>query len=206
MGINHARGKLVAVFGPDGSGKSAIYSHLADLCKIERVDLSHYHWRPGFLPYTKKKSRSNLGDRFINPHSYNGRNTLASTVILCYILLDFLLGYWFVIRPKLKQGVSIYYERYFHDVLLDELRYNLSTPLFFRTFLSRFVFEPDHIVILSAPAEIIHARKQELSLKEISVQQKRLLKVFENSNNILLLNVEKNHPKLSAKYLLDILK
>ena len=206
MKIKFPRGKLIAVFGPDGSGKSTIYHHLKIYCERESINLSHFHWRPGFLPYSTKISIRNSDDGFTNPHFYKGRNTLVSTVILFYILLDFLLGYWFVIRPKLNSGVSIYYERYYHDVLLDEVRYNLSTPRFLRTLFSKFVFEPDHIIILSAPAEIIYARKKELTLDEIIIQQKRLSEVFEYSNKVTVFNVEKNLPELSAQYVFKILR
>lgn len=92
------KGKLIAVFGPDGSGKSSIYNDLKIYSSRENINLCHYHWRPGLLPYTKKSSFIASSNDFTNPHSQKGRNTLKSILILCYIYFDFLLGYWLLIR------------------------------------------------------------------------------------------------------------
>ena len=184
-------GKLIAIFGPDGSGKSSIYQQLKKSCKDKNIKLDHYHWRPGLLPY-KKTLRNDNNKSFLSPHESKPRNLFFSLLVLIYIYFDFVLAYIFVLKPKLNKGVNIYYERYFHDILVDQIRYRIKTPFFLRKFLSFFVFNPDKIILLEAPSSIIFRRKQELSEKEILNQILKLKRIFKKNKNLMLLDVSKN--------------
>lgn len=192
--MKNRKGQLITVFGPDGSGKSTTYLMLKKSCTQKNIILDHYHWRPGLLPYKKRITKNNKNNSFIAPHENKSRNMFLSFLLLLYIYLDFVLGYIFILKPKLNKGINIYYERYFHDILVDQIRYRIKVPFFLRKFLSYFVFNPDRIIILEAPSSVIFGRKQELSEKEITTQITRLKRIFNNNNNnLMILNVSKNN-------------
>jgi len=203
--IKSKKGKLIAVFGPDGSGKSAVYNLLKDKCKREKIQLEQNHWRPGFFAYKKNLIKDYAQNNFSAPHNNKSRSKIVSSVILFYIFFDFLFGYIFKIRPKLKKGVNVYYERYFYDIMVDQVRYHLKTPVLLRQILSKLVFRPDQTVILEAPSETIYNRKQELTIDEITKQQKRLVKIFKRTKHLVVIDVLANNAEESAEIVFNLI-
>lgn len=96
------KGSLLAVFGPDGSGKSTVVKNLVRYYKSHARDVVTLHWRPGLLPY---KLRSHPGSvSFTDPHGHHIRRGLKGLMILFYIFVDFLLGHIFVVLPAKRKG------------------------------------------------------------------------------------------------------
>lgn len=199
-------GQIVAVFGPDGSGKSTIYKTLQQICERNHIKLDNQHWRPGFLPYKRKIWDVNRNESFTKPHSKSLRNSLISIIILIYIYFDFILGYYFILKPKLKKGINIYYERYFYDLLIDPQRYRLSLPRNFLQMLASIVIKPDIIILLEAPSNIIYARKQELTKEEIDRQRTKLDFVFLNKKNVYKIDVYTNDAKSCSFEIFALMK
>jgi thymidylate kinase len=89
-------------------------------------------------------------------------------VYLFAFLLDYWLGYLFVMRPLLAKSTLIVFDRYFHDLLVDPLRYRYGGPLWLARVLSRLIPPPDLLfLVLDASEEIILSRKQELPTGEV---------------------------------------
>ena len=65
----------------------------------------------------------------------------------------------------------VQFDRYFHDVLVDSLRYRYGGPAWYAAFLCRLLPEPDLVILLDADADLIFARKSELSRAEIQRQR-----------------------------------
>lgn len=183
-------GKMIAIFGPDGTGKSSIYEALENSRNKLNLKLEHYHWRPGYLPY-KKALSIEVKDKFDVPHEDKSRNVILSLFLLSYIYLDFVLSYIFILRPKMKSGVNIFYERYFYDVVIDQKRYGLNAPYFLRKTFSKLVFSPDYCILLEAPSKIIYSRKKELAETEIDSQIKKFRGLLGDRKNTVVLDVSK---------------
>ena len=101
------------------------------------------------------------------------RGGIHALLIFLYIVLDFLIGYYFVIRPLLRKNTVIIYERYYYDILVDQKRYGLIVPLSIRTFANKFIPVPNTIILLDASGKILHARKGEL--KKIEIERRRIM-------------------------------
>ncbi|PYV70462.1 MAG: hypothetical protein DMG97_19215, partial [Acidobacteria bacterium] len=116
-------GLLVAVTGPDGAGKSTLIEHLAQAVGPAFDSHRLFQWRPMLL-WRRKTTRDTT-----RPHSLPPHGRWWSVARLFAYLLDYWLGYWFVIRPVLARSGLVVFDRYFDDVLIDAKRYRYGGPL-----------------------------------------------------------------------------
>lgn len=158
-------GILLAIMGPDGAGKSTIIDGLAREFVIPMRRRILFHWRPQMLA-----RRKNSGP-VTEPHGQTPRGALASMAYLSAFFADCWAGYLFVIWARLVRSDFVEFDRYFHDVLVDPLRYRYGGPEWFAALLCRLVPEPDLVIVLDANDELIFARKTELPRVEIQRQR-----------------------------------
>ena len=189
---------FLCVFGPDGSGKSAVYSELSKIYSSDNI--AHFHWRPGFLPYKVSLSEEIEAD-FMNPHRVITKPLFKSYLIFLYIYIDFIIGYFLKVANKNKE--IIYYERYFYDLIVDQKRYGIKVSPLIIKFCSYFVKKPDLIVILDAEASILYKRKQELTVNEIERQRKLYRNSVIKYSEYLVIDVGKNTPKEVVEIILN---
>ncbi|MBA7687617.1 Thymidylate kinase [subsurface metagenome] len=176
------RAPIIALFGPDGSGKSTIAELLVKRGEEIGIRAMLMHWRPGLLPYRGLNSQESE-KRFKDPHSTKLRRGLKGFFLFLYIVVDFIFGYYFLIRPHLRNGTIVLYERYYYDIIFDQRRYGLQVPLSIRSFFAHVLPTPDVIILLDAPVHILQARKQELGRTEIERQRlmmKQYLSCFDS--------------------------
>lgn len=194
---------MVALFGPDGSGKSTVADVLEKHWKNAGVNTLRMHWRPGLLPYRSRIRACDSKEGFTDPCKTKLRRGLKAWLIFLYVVVDFLLGHIFIIRPKLKGGTIVIYERYYYDILMDQKRYGLSIPASVsRGIASTLIPVPDVIILLDAPAEVLYARKQELPCAEIEHQRKQMKKTLCRFDNCHIVNVELDAPNKVAEIIL----
>ena len=194
--VNSGRGCVLALFGPDGSGKTTAANELEKLCAQAGRATRRFHWRPRLLP-----SLSNPGDRGAprydvtgGPHDRKQRALLISIGMYFYFFLDFWLGYFFRLRPLVRQGTVVIYERYFYDLLLDPRRYRMCSCPILARLLASLVPKPDWIFILDADADVLISRKKELPRAEIVRQQKLMSAVLPNLADVVVIDVNKSDP------------
>jgi thymidylate kinase len=200
--VNSSRAPAIALFGPDGSGKSAVADLVEKRCEAAGVKIFRMHWRPGLLPYRSNTANKNSKNCFNDPHIARLRRGPSAWLVFLYVVIDFVLGYFFLIRPKLKKGIAVVYERYYYDILIDQKRYGLSIPASVRWGMAWLMPVPDTIFLLDAPAEVLHSRKQELSYAEIERQLGRIKECFRGFDNFHVVDVERNSVEDAASIIL----
>jgi thymidylate kinase len=158
-------GLMIAVLGPDGSGKSSAITGLGDLLlpAFRRAEI--YHFRPHF------RDNQPAGPTVTSPHAEPARPPMVSTLKLIFLLTVFTIGYWIRIRPKLVRTTLVIFDRYYHDLLVDPRRYRFKHPLWLARILGRFIPTPDLWLVLDASAETLHSRKQEVPFLESARQR-----------------------------------
>lgn len=170
-------GLFLALLGPDGVGKSTttarIKQDLSSLFSQQR----EFHWRPQLIMPRPEdpeiKARGGLQEMFSqNRHGDPPRGFSISVARLLGVMLDYWIGYVAQIRKQLAQSGLIVFDRYYHDILVDSLRYRYGGPKWLLQAL-QLVLPPWQVffIILDADEQVVYSRKQELTLSEIQYQR-----------------------------------
>jgi len=188
------KGLWIAVYGPDGVGKSAVIDQLAYRLATGFRGMSRFHFRPRF------RQQHREGAPVTKPHAKPARGTVVSTAKLIYWLADCWWGYLSTIVPRRHAGQVIFYDRYFPDVLVDPVRYRLpASCIRLASGLVALAPRPDLCVLLDASANVVQQRKRELSLPESQRQRIAYLKMFECLQCKLLVNAESTVDEVSCR-------
>ena len=103
-------GVLIAVLGVDGAGKSTIIRSIQPLLDSATHNANFIkHLRPGLLPplaRLKGKTKVQVGP-VLKPHDSIPSGFIGSLFRLSYLTLDYILGYWFLIRPKIAKQPAV---------------------------------------------------------------------------------------------------
>jgi thymidylate kinase len=161
-------GLFLVILGPDGVGKSTLVGRLAESLTDAAFSMFRiFHWRPMVIAPQKE-----TGVVVTDPHDEQPRGPLASAVVLLGVLLDYWLGYGLILRPFLARRGLVIFDRYYHDLLVDPLRYRYGGPMWLAKFLGRFVPPPDLVfLVLDADEGVILSRKREVRPEELRRQR-----------------------------------
>ena len=182
-GFGNQRGLWVAVFGPDGAGKSAVIKCLANELSPPFREVRQFHFRPMFRRQWKESPPAT------DPHAKPPRSALVSPFKLLYWLADCWYGYIFIIRPARVRSRLVLFDRYLHDVLIDPLRYRLPrSSLWSARLVVSLAPGPDIYVLLDVPAEIVQQRKAEVSPAESQRQRLAYRDMFRSLPNALVVD------------------
>lgn len=169
---------MLAVVGPDGVGKTTFIDLLRrELARIlikdpESIKVAHF--RPRLLPNIKELFRKGTTDaaEFSQPHRAAPAGRLGSLARISYYWLDYVIGYWLLVRWRSPREHVYVFDRYFYDFLVDPQRSRISLPNWVRRAFLAITPEPSLVFFLDCPADIVHQRKQELPLEEIERQMR----------------------------------
>jgi hypothetical protein len=165
-------GLVVCLAGPDGAGKSMLAGALetAALGPFRRTERRHLG--PGLLPPPGRLLGRSPGD-FSQPHSRAPSGPVGSVARIAYLAADALAG-WLprMALPRVRSTLVVL-ERGWNDLQVDPRRYRLSTGTALARIVGRALPKPDLTLLLAAPADVIAARKDELTTSEIAGQLDR---------------------------------
>lgn len=178
--ILNPTGLMIVVLGADGSGKSTVIAQIEDHLKPAFRRTQYIHLRPR-LGISEDPNSSPVTD----PHGQPARGWLISIIKLVYFLFDYGIGYVVNIYPQLVRSTLVIFDRYYHDLLVDSRRYRYGGPRWLAKFIGQLVPKPDLWVLLDAPAEILQARKQEVSFEETARQREEYINLVESLPNSL---------------------
>jgi thymidylate kinase len=160
-------GRLVALIGPDGAGKSTLIADLTPAFRPYFGDVHRYHWRPSFFPdfgeLLQGRRKRTPGMPVKTPHGKPVHSAPLSLLRAMYYWLDFWVGYLFKIRRLLAKNHLVLFDRFAIDMWLDPKRFRLGLPDWLLWILVRSTPQPDLYLFLSAPAVTLHHRKPETS-------------------------------------------
>ncbi len=163
----------VVFLGTDGSGKSSVLAKvMEDLTPAFRTTKS-YHLRPFF---GSRRSGGGLPNH--NPQSDPVRGAMSSIAKLGFWWLDFTVGYLIEILPRKICSTLLVFDRYYFDILVDPQRYRYGGPKILARMVAKLIPQPDIVILLDAPVEIIQSRKCEVSVEETTRQREAYLSLL----------------------------
>lgn len=188
------KGIIIVFLGPDGSGKSSVIEQIIPILspKFQRTCYIHLHPRFGI----KAKGKSTP---VTNPHGQLSRGLLSSTAKLLYFLNVYCFGYLLKIRPMMIQNTLVIFDRYYHDLLVDPIRYRYGGPMWFARWVAKLIPKPDFFILLDAPPEVLQSRKQEVPFEETVRQRQAYLELVRGMKNGLVVGASQSLDEVVAE-------
>ena len=174
---------VIAFMGVDGSGKSTMINALKKKLKTKFSKIRYLHLRPYLFLLDKRTVVK-------NPHQISRTNYKFINFFRILIWL-FMYRLYFKFLSFQKKEL-ILFDRYVHDILIDNVRYNFNLSKNFMSKILELFPKPDLWVYLNAPKHILNKRKQELSKDELCKQIKKYDFFFKKETSLLKLNTQKN--------------
>jgi len=186
---------MLAVVGPDGVGKTTFINLLRQELALILVkapeSIKVTHFRPRLLPNIKQLLLNRITEEaeFSQPHRATQAGMLSSLLRLIYYWIDYVIGYWLLVRWQSPLEFVYVFDRYFYDFLVDPQRSRISLPMWVRRAFLAITPEPGLVFFLDCPAEVVFSRKQELELAEIERQMRAYRQLAdENWERFVVLN------------------
>jgi serine acetyltransferase/thymidylate kinase len=177
-------GLLIAILGPDGSGKSSVISATERRIREVFRRTTIVHLRPGFL-YRPERLPTRL------PHAESPRTPTRSFLKLVFFAADYLLGYLFYTRQLLVRSNGLLFDRYYDDLLADPKRYRHSGWPRLARQLRRLVPRPHLWLLLDAPASVLQSRKQEVPFEESDRQRLAYRHLLHDQDHVAIIDAAK---------------
>ena len=155
---------IVTFLGTDGSGKTTLIKKLQKRLKKDYKKIKYIHFRPYFFLNDKRTVIS-------DPHKQKLNKSKIKSLILLLMWL-FIYHFYFSIILK-KKNQLIIFDRYVHDILIDNKRYGFNLSKKLTNFFLNFFPHPKLWIILKTSINVIIRRKKELPVKELKLQMRR---------------------------------
>ncbi len=179
------RGRIITFSGVDGAGKSTILEETKQMLEQKfRKKVVVLRHRPSMLPilssvkYGKSGAEKRAAEKL--PRQGNNTSSISSTIRFMYYYLDYVFGQWFIYFKYILFNYIVLYDRYYFDFIVDGKRSNIQLDSKITKLLYRFVHKPKLNFFLYAPAQIILARKKELSANDIESLTSNYQDLFAN--------------------------
>ena len=170
-------GLVIAVLGPDGSGKTTLINHLEQEFAPAFRQLRRFHLRPHFGNVAS-------GGAVTQPHAQPPRGYFVSTLKMGLFLADYGSGWLRHVRLAKMRSSLVVFDRYFHDMLVDPQRYRLPQNFAPARWLAPLIPKPDLWLVLNAKPEQLVARKGEITLadaQQLSLAYQELARELPNA-------------------------
>ncbi len=154
---------IISILGPDGCGKSTIIDAVKELdLPFRRID--YFHLKP-----TLMRPKGD-GKPVENPHSKPAYKGFLSYFKLFHFMAEYWSGFLIEIFPLKFKNSLVIFDRYYDDIYIDPKRFRYGGSKSFAKLMKLFIPKPHITFVLTATPEVIFARKQEVSFKELTRQ------------------------------------
>lgn len=194
------RGEIITFSGVDGAGKSTVLLKFRDVVESKyRKSVKVLRHRPSVLPilsamkYGKKGAEQKSVSRL--PRSGNNRNPISSIFRFLYYYTDYIIGQWIIYFNYTLRGITVIYDRYYFDFMVDPIRSNIRMPGIISSLGFGLIKKPTLNIFLYADPKIILSRKKELpeeEIKKLTTGYRSLFDTLQRKQRLQYLSIENN--------------
>jgi serine O-acetyltransferase len=116
------------------------------------------------------------------------RGVFGTLAKLTMFAIDYWVGYWLCIRPKLSGSMLVVSDRYYDDVLVDPLRYRILGARLFARVLLPWIPRPHLWLVFDAPADVLASRQSDVSAAESSRLRGEYRRVLRAHESVVVLD------------------
>jgi len=185
--LKRPTGGWIAIIGPDGSGKSHVISAIRQQFAFAYREVRCFHLRPKVL-----RKDVAAGAAVTDPHGQPPRGLVASIAKVFFLIADYCIGYISKLAPAMRRSDLIIFDRYIYDLLVDSKRVRYGGPLWLLRFAARIVPQPDLVILLDAPPDVVWSRKQEVTFDEVVRQRSAYLQVAGNLRSTVVVDASQS--------------
>jgi len=180
------RGLWIALYGPDGAGKSGVAERLERELAPCFSAVRRHHLRAEFL------GTRTAATIVTQPHVQKPRGIFLSCAKLAYQLLHGWFSHLVMVMPRLAAGELVIFDRYFADYAIDPRRYRIPNRLsFWAAVLSRFAPRPHRQFVLDVPGIELQRRKREVTPDESSRQRRAYIESLGREPNTKIIDANR---------------
>jgi thymidylate kinase len=183
-------GLMLAVLGPDGSGKSAVLERINGDWAIAFRRIERHHLRPRRRPPVEAAAT--------RPHGRPPRGVVGSLAKLAWLALAYQAGYHVSVRPALVRHGGVVFDRYAHDLAVDPHRFRYGGPMALARAVVATVPAPDLVLVLDAPPEVLLARKRELPQEELERQREAYRRLAAAHDGMVMIDASRPFDEVAA--------
>jgi len=125
------------------------------------------HLKPGVALIRLLKRRTVV----VDPHGKPQRSVILSLAKILFWLLE----EWHAKVFHERNNTLLICDRYYHDLLVDPIRYRYGGPLSVARLIGKLMPQPALWILLDAPAHVLQGRKQEVAPEETERQRNAYL-------------------------------
>lgn len=149
--------------GPDGAGKSSVIRGLIARLAQSGHSANMRHLKPRIV---MPELRDNPGSIVTDPHGKPARSVFQSLAKIIVWLGE----EWYARLFREPKQTLLICDRYYHDLLIDPVRYRFGAPLWTARVIGALMPRPALWILLDAPPEVLQSRKQEVAPEETARQ------------------------------------
>ncbi len=176
----------MALYGPDGAGKSALAARIATEFAPLFPGVRLHHLR---IPIWNSQRP---GVTVTNPYAQKPRGLLVSCLKLFYMFVQSWLAHLLRVLAWVGHGELVISDRYFLDYAIDPQRYRLAgASVRLASLLGKFAPQPDLQFVLDVPGAELQRRKPEVTLAESKRQRQEYAARMARLRNTVLVNADR---------------
>jgi len=170
--VTMKKGLCLVLCGPDGCGKTSVGVELQNRLagKVLDREVAYLHWKPRLMK-AKADAANPFGIPCTDPHGKPARHPVMNALYFLAHSLEIPPAWLLRVRPRLFRNMLVMIDRYYYDFMVDSKRYRMNVSEKWAWFMYRFMPKPDLVFCLTAPTDVIQARKQEVSPEETERQR-----------------------------------
>ena len=200
-------GFSMSLTGPDGSGKTTVLTSVEDSLSNIYREVALYHFRPTVIPriaelFNKVGLKKEVDTQYDKPHRGGKTGKVSSLIRLTYYLVDYITGYFIVVKPILFRRGVVIFDRYFTDVMSDSRRSRIGLDYKWVFPFRKLVPKMNYSFIIFVEPEEILKRKQELTREQIDTIYGKLNYICKGDRSFVRINND-SAPELATNAIID---